>query len=33
MKNKKKLYIIDGYKIWSKTYEDAYEHYLIIKRL
>ena len=30
---KKKLYIIDGYKIWSKTYEDAYEHYLIIKRL
>ena len=30
---KKKLYIIDGYKIWSKTYEDAYAHYLVISKL
>ena len=29
----KQLFVIDGYRIWSKTYEDAYEHYLIIKRL
>ena len=33
MEEKKELFIIDGYRIWSKTYEDAYEHYLIIKRL
>jgi len=30
---KKKLYIIDGYRIWAMTYEDAYEHYLVISRL
>ena len=33
MKDKKKLYIIDGYRIWAMTYEDAYEHYLVISRL
>ena len=30
---KKKLYIIDGYRIWAMTYEDAYEHYLVIVKL
>lgn len=29
----KELFIIDGYRIWAMTYEDAYEHYLIISRL
>ncbi len=29
----KKLYIIDGYKIWAKTYEDAYANYLVISKL
>lgn len=27
----KKLFIIDGYKIWAYTYEDAYKNYLQIK--
>lgn len=26
----KKLFIIDGYKIWALTYEQAYENYLQI---
>jgi hypothetical protein len=30
---KKKLYIIDGYRIWAKTYEDAYANYLVISKL
>ena len=30
---KKKLYIIDGYKIWAMTYEDAYANYLVIVKL
>ena len=29
----KQLFIIDGYRIWAKTYEDAYAHYLIILKL
>ena len=29
----KKLYIIDGYRIWAYTYEDALEHLEIIKRI
>jgi hypothetical protein len=24
----KKLFVIDGYRIWAATYEDAYESYL-----
>lgn len=27
----KKLFIIDGYRIWAYTYEDAYKDYLKIK--
>ena len=30
---KKELFIIDGYRIWAATYEDAYENYLVISRL
>ena len=26
----KKLFIIDGYRIWATTYEKAYESYLMI---
>ena len=29
----KQLFVIDGYRIWAMTYEDAYEHYLVISRL
>jgi hypothetical protein len=29
----KQLFVIDGYKIWAKTYEDAYANYLVILRL
>jgi hypothetical protein len=28
----KKLFVIDGYKIWALTYEDAYQNYLQILR-
>jgi hypothetical protein len=27
-----KLFIIDGYRIWALTYEDAYQNYLQILR-
>ena len=30
---KKKLFVIDGYRIWAKTYEDAYANYLVISKL
>jgi len=30
---KKQLFIIDGYRIWALTYEDAYANYLVISRL
>ena len=30
---KKKLYIIDDYRIWAMTYEDAYANYLVISKL
>lgn len=29
----KKLFIINGYRIWALTYEEALEHYKIIIRL
>lgn len=29
----KQLFVIDGYRIWAYTYEDALEHYEIIKRI
>jgi len=29
----KQLFVIDGYRIWAMTYEDAYANYLIILRL
>jgi hypothetical protein len=29
----KQLFVIDGYRIWAKTYEDAYANYLVIARL
>ncbi len=29
----KQLFIIDGYRIWAMTYEDAYANYLTILRL
>ena len=29
----KQLFVIDGYRIWAKTYEDAYANYLVISRL
>jgi len=30
---KKELFVIDGYRIWAKTYEDAYANYLVIVKL
>jgi hypothetical protein len=27
----KQLFTIDGYRIWAKSYDDAYEQYLRIK--
>ena len=30
---KKELFVIDGYRIWAKTYEDAYANYLVISKL
>ena len=29
----KQLFVIDGYRIWAKTYEDAYANYLTIIKL
>ena len=29
----KQLFIIDGYRIWALTYEDANANYLVISRL
>lgn len=29
----KQLFVIDGYRIWAKTYENAYANYLVISRL
>lgn len=29
----KQLFVIDGYRIWAHTYEEALEHYEIIKHL
>lgn len=29
----KQLFVIDGYRIWAKTYEDAYANYLVIVKL
>ena len=28
----KQLFIIDGYRIWAKTYEEAIENYIMILR-
>lgn len=28
----KKLFVIDGYRIWAYTYDEAYQHYLTILR-
>jgi hypothetical protein len=33
MEDKKELFIIDGYRIWAMTYEDAYANYLVILKL
>ena len=30
---KKQLFVIDGYRIWAKTYEYAYANYLVISKL
>lgn len=30
---KNQLFIIDGYRIWAKTYADAYANYLVISKL
>ena len=30
MSNQKQLFIIDDYRIWAYTYEEAYEQYLRI---
>ena len=27
------IFVIDGYRIWAKTYEDAYANYLVISKL
>lgn len=27
----KQLFVIDGYRIWAKTYEEAYQNYLRIR--
>ena len=29
----KQLFVIDGYRIWATSYEDAYANYLVILRL
>ena len=29
----KQLFVIDGYRIWAKIYEDAYANYLVISKL
>lgn len=29
----KKLFILEGYRIWAETYEDALKHLEIIKRI
>ena len=29
----KQLFVIDGYRIWAFTYEDAYANYLVISKL
>jgi hypothetical protein len=29
----KKLFVIDGYRIWAYTYEDALVHYTMILKL
>jgi hypothetical protein len=29
---KKELFIIDGYRIWAVTYEEAYQNYLQISK-
>lgn len=29
----KKLFIIDGYRIWAYTYDDALQHYYVIRDL
>jgi hypothetical protein len=26
------LFVIDGYRIWARTYDEAYEHYLMISK-
>ena len=31
--SEKQLFVIDGYRLWAKTYEDAYANYLVISRL
>ena len=28
--NEKQLFVIDGYRIWAYTYDEAYQHYLRI---
>jgi len=32
MEKEKKLFIIDGYRIWAYTHEEAMEHYKMIIR-
>jgi hypothetical protein len=32
METEKELFIIDGYRIWALTYEDAYANYLRISQ-
>jgi hypothetical protein len=27
----KQLFVIDGYRIWANTYEEAYQNYLVIR--
>jgi hypothetical protein len=31
-KQEKKLFVIDGYRIWAYTYDEAYQNYLQILR-
>jgi hypothetical protein len=31
--NKKHLFIIDGYRIWAFNYDDALQHYYMIRSL
>jgi hypothetical protein len=33
MEKTKQLFIIDGYRIWAYTYEDALQHYYVIRDL